>query len=345
MNHRIPTPDIRILTAICIIIFTLAAFGNAYRYIYKATPDYSFRIITEAAQQGDWEGFSAMVDDQTTAGQIFDSLAKQTTSAQEPQPILQLAWLPLKTEFTDNVHTYLAGRLTGDGSAAYSKAEKTLNDRLLNFGIPLPVNGWHYDKVSFARKIDKDTAEIDVTFHQDRLHRDLTGTFVMKRTLTNRWHITGVANLPTFLEKVKQAYDEELEAYNKPIADKINRTVKFEKLNAELLHSKNQRQTFLRIHFTPIYEKQNSPITEIKGAYELRRRDDNALLYYGEQRYTALRSGTAHTSQFLLNPLIPSQFALSQLPNLNNTTSSFTILSIHLADGTTYATANYLPEN
>ena len=49
-SYRIPKPDVSILAAIFILLFCLEAAVLNYEHVYKATPDYSVRILTEASR-------------------------------------------------------------------------------------------------------------------------------------------------------------------------------------------------------------------------------------------------------------------------------------------------------
>jgi hypothetical protein len=78
--------------------------------------------------------------------------------------------------------------------------------------------------------------------------------------------------------------------------------------------------------------------------YELRRTADKAVLYSSEMRLNLSSSGKSHTSQFLLNPLIPSQYAIMNRSDLRDTDSSLRITALTFEDGTELALADHLPE-
>lgn len=96
--HRIPKPDVSILTAIFILIFCLEAAVLNYEHVYKATPDYSVRILTEAIQNGDEDTVTALVDDKAIASGLFDGMASRS-GGMDSLPVLQLAWAPLRDDF------------------------------------------------------------------------------------------------------------------------------------------------------------------------------------------------------------------------------------------------------
>lgn len=76
-SHRIPKPDVSILAAICILLFCLEAAVLNYEHVYKATPDYSVRVLTRAIQSGDEETVTALVDDKAIAAGLFDGMASR----------------------------------------------------------------------------------------------------------------------------------------------------------------------------------------------------------------------------------------------------------------------------
>jgi len=346
MKHRIPTPDISIWIALCIIILCLAAAAYTYTYMYKETPDYSLSHIIAAAQSGDARTFEEMTDETTISGQLFDAMIQDTDTAEQPSVLLQLAWRPLKTEFTTNTQTYLHDRITGDvDTPSFKKAEEEIDNRLRTFGFPLSMKGWHYVSSSFSRRVDDKTAEIDITFHQNLLNKNITGTVILTRYDKNCWHITGVAHADTFLKNLHSAYKSELTAYNQPVRDKINRLVTLNRLSSQLVRSKDNKQTFLRLQYTPVIKGDPENIKDIEAAYTLQSSDDNTLLYYAEISIYPNKAEATHTSQFLLNPLIPSQYTIIGYSDLSATTSSLSVTAIHFKDGTTWKLASILPEN
>ena len=345
MKRRIPAPDISIWTALCIIILCLAAAAYTYRYMYKATPDYSLSRIITAAQSGDASAFEEMTDGTAISGQLFDAMIQDTDTAEQPSFLLQLAWRPLKTQFTANTQTYLHCRITGDiDTPSFKKTEQDMDNRLRTFGIPIPMKGWHYVSSSFSRRIDDNTAEIDITFHQDLLNKNITGTVIMTRYDKNDWHVTGITHADTFLKSLHSAYESELAAYNQPVRDKINRLVTLSRLSSQLVRSKDNKQTFLRLQYTPIIKGNPERIKDIQATYTLQRSDDNTLLYYADVSIYPDSAETVRTSQFLLNPLIPSQYTLIGYTDLSATTASLSVTAIHFKDGTTWKLANALPE-
>lgn len=341
-SHRIPKPDVSILAAICILLFCLEAAVLNYEHVYKATPDYSVLVLTRAIQSGDEETVTALVDDKAIAAGLFDSMASRGGGI-DSLPVLQLAWAPLRDDFiTDSSRLFHLTMKKEDDDADRAGAAENVRLRLQALGFPFPVSGWHYVSSRYAHKTDSSHAHMTVTLYNERLDRNLTCTIELTRTGPKQWRITGLADAPAFISEINDAWDQRLAAYNRPIQRQLDGLIKIRNVSASLVKGSNH-QTFLRITYTPVFEGKPEEIREIRGVYELQRSGDHAVLYSGTLRLTPAASGKPHTSQFLLNPLIPSQYALMSRENLDDTRSQLRVTSVTRQDGTTLSLAEKLP--
>lgn len=341
-SHRIPQPDVSILAAICILLFCLEAAVLNYEHVYKATPDYSVRVLTRAIQSGDEETVTALVDDKAIAAGLFDGMASRGGGI-DSLPVLQLAWAPLRDDFiTDSSRLFHLTMQKEKDDADRAGAAENVRLRLQALGFPFPVSGWHYISSRYAHKTDSSHAHMTVTLYNERLDRNLTCTIELTRTGPKQWRITGLADAPAFISEINDAWDQRLAAYNRPIQRQLDGLIKIRNVSASLVKGSNH-QTFLRITYTPVFEGKPEEIQEIRGVYELQRSGDHAVLYSGTLRLTPAVSGKPHTSQFLLNPLIPSQYALMSRENLDDTRSQLRVTSVTRQDGTTLSLAEKLP--
>lgn len=341
-SHRIPQPDVSILAAICILLFCLEAAVLNYEHVYKATPDYSVRVLTRAIQSGDEETVTALVDDKAIAAGLFDGMASRGGGI-DSLPVLQLAWAPLRDDFiTDSSRLFHLTMQKEKDDADRAGAAENVRLRLQALGFPFPVSGWHYISSRYAHKTDSSHAHMTVTLYNERLDRNLTCTIELTRTGPKQWRITGLADAPAFISEINDAWDQRLAAYNRPIQRQLDGLIKIRNVSASLVKGSNH-QTFLRITYTPVFEGKPEEIQEIRGVYELQRSGDHAVLYSGTLRLTPAASGKPHTSQFLLNPLIPSQYALMSRENLDDTRSQLRVTSVTRQDGTTLSLAEKLP--
>lgn len=341
-SHRIPQPDVSILAAICILLFCLEAAVLNYEHVYKATPDYSVRVLTRAIQSGDEETVTALVDDKAIAAGLFDGMASRGGGI-DSLPVLQLAWEPLRDDFiTDSSRLFHLTMQKEKDDADRAGAAENVRLRLQALGFPFPVSGWHYVSSHYAHKTDSSHAHMTVTLYNERLDRNLTCTIELTRTGPKQWRITGLADAPAFISEINDAWDQRLAAYNRPIQRQLDGLIKIRNVSASLVKGSNH-QTFLRITYTPVFEGKPEEIREIRGVYELQRSGDHAVLYSGTLRLTPAASGKPHTSQFLLNPLIPSQYALMSRENLDDTRSQLRVTSVTRQDGTTLSLAEKLP--
>ena len=92
------------------------------------------------------------------------------------------------------------------------------------------------------------------------------------------------------------------------------------------------------------YRKDRNDIASVKAVYTLRRDSDKAVLYTSPLRLSTSAEKRTHESQFLLNPLIPSQYSLIRSQTLDGMTSELHLTAITLKDGTELALADTLPE-
>ena len=184
---------------------------------------------------------------------------------------------------------------------------------------------------------------MEVTLYNERLDTNLTCTIELTRTGRQQWRVTGLADASAFINEINDAWSQRLAAYNRPIQRQLDGLIKIRDVSASLVSGSNH-QTFLRITYTPVFEGRPEEIREIRGVYELQRAGDHAVLYSGTLRLTPAASGKPHTSQFLLNPLIPSQYSLIRSQTLDGMTSELHLTAITLKDGTELALADTLPE-
>lgn len=341
-SYRIPKPDVSILAAIFILLFCLEAAVLNYEHVYKATPDYSVRILTEAIQNGDEDTVTTLVDDKGIAAGLFDGMASRS-GGMDSLPVLQLAWAPLRDDFTrDSSRLFHLSIQKGEDDTDRAGAAENVRIRLQALGFPFPVTGWHYVSSRYAHKMDSSHAQMEVTLYNERLDTNLTCTIELTRTGRQQWRVTGLADASAFINEINDAWSQRLAAYNRPIQRQLDGLIKIRDVSASLVSGSNH-QTFLRVTYTPVFEGRPEEIREIRGVYELQRAGDHAVLYSGTLRLTPAASGKPHTSQFLLNPLIPSQYALMSRENLNDTRSQLRITSITRQDGTTLSLAERLP--
>ena len=258
-------------------------------------------------------------------------------------PVLQLAWAPLRDDFIrDSSRLFHLSIQKGEDDTDRAGAAENVRIRLQALGFPFPVTGWHYVSSRYAHKTDSSHAQMEVTLYNERLDTNLTCTIELTRTGRQQWRVTGLADASAFINEINDAWSQRLAAYNRPIQRQLDGLIKIRDVSASLVSGSNH-QTFLRITYTPVFEGRPEEIREIRGVYELQRAGDHAVLYSGTLRLTPAASGKPHTSQFLLNPLIPSQYALMSRENLNDTRSQLRVISITRQDGTTLSLAERLP--
>lgn len=340
-KHKIPTPDVSILAALFIILLCIEAAIGAYEEVYKATPDYSFKQLVVAVQQEDSEKTNALTDSKNIAAQIFDTLSANVSGI-DSFPILRTAWAPLRTDFIDDSSRLVTLSLQPQANGLERKGmEDSLKACLQALNAPIPLTGWHYAGHEFAHKTDSTHAEMDITLYNDELQAYIPCRIQFTRISPHVWQVSGLADPKAFIDHIDTARSQALATYNASLQQQIDALVTLKNTSATLIHSDGQ-QTFLRLTYTPVITG-NTGIQEIHGLYELQRDADKAILYSGTIHLSPVISNQAHTSQFLLNPMIPSQYALITRTNLDGTHSHLRITGITRADGSTLQLADKVP--
>ena len=332
--------------ALVLLIAVISAAGF-YFCIYIPSPRHSLALIEEAARQGNKETFDEMVDTERLSESIFDALATQAAwQPSEPQPLLQLTLLPMKKEFAGQAKTYVDSKLdnTSDEPAA-TAAKAGLEKRLKGLGFPLSLGSWHYGSAANFKTINDNTAQCDLTFHNDTLAADLTASVSLERLDSKRWRIISVTEFQSFLKQTQTAYEKKLAALNKPTQDKIDGALRIENLKAELIHNNTASPafTYIRLHYMM---KQQGQLNDIKGIrlhYELHDQQDGSLLYQANTIFVPTGQFGQRTSQFTISPLRRGYYALAQRPDLSQTTSALTITAIYFKDGTNWQLETVLP--
>lgn len=332
--------DIKIWVAIAIVLGCIEGAFWSYHDIYEKTPDYALQTLLTAASQGDTTTVSQYVDEDALASQFFESIVQYTGATTPSLMTLNIAWSPLKGDVMsasrDVFHLYVTGQSDSESSTT---TYQTFQNRLRSLHFSIPPEGWQYERSHFSHLTGDGTAEITVDFYNTALQATIPVTFTLERGADTLWRITGFANSAQILDAIHGAYEKQLAAKNKPIAQQIASVITIDAVSAQLLGTPPNTQRFLRLSYTPSFHVDRETIEDIKGTYTLRRADDKAVLYSADIRLSTAGEKDTYVTQFLLNPLIPSQYQLSQRDSLDGTTSTLTVTSVHLKDGTEYTLA------
>lgn len=323
-----PKPDIKILAAAAVAAACIGAACLSYETIYKATPDYSFARIVTAAQAGDGETLSLLVDNAALAGQCFDSLTRRQ---QGQTAASQVLLVPVKSEFIHACQTILAGTSDKTQLEAAQKVIAAMGnqkDRLL------PVSGWHYESASWSRQDNSGYAQLTATFYNDLLQTSIPITFQMEKVSARQWRIIAFADADAVMQELQQAYETALTAANQPAVQRIESLIQATNLSATIVRSSTAQDAYLRIQYTPKLSAQGKEsLCEAKGLYELRR-TDSTLLFSVPIHLALYSDGKPHTSQFRLNAAVPAQAELLNMGTLDGLQSNISITSVQLKDGT-----------
>lgn len=346
-KRHLPHGDSRIWTAIVLLMFCLYGAVWSYHALYMKTPDYAFSVIADTAQRGDMGSLTAAVDTDAMESQLFDAITKHSTQDTSGILSIQLTWSPLKETFTTASDTILTGYIVGDSDSDVMKqAQEAFKKPLKSLGFPIPPEGWQFKTAHWSHRIGNGTAELRADFYNETLQATIPVDFTMERTGTTSWRITGLAHPEDILDAIQAAYTKQLVKKNEPTQQQIDNIITIKNVTATLIGEPNDTQRFLRIQYVPDFKMNREDIDEIKGMYTLSRRSDGAKLFTADLRLSTASEKQTYVTQFRLNPLIPSHYALIQAHDVNDTNSNLTITSIRLKDSTNYAISTQLwPED
>lgn len=339
MRKRVLTLwDGKVFLALLILAGCMITAIAAYRQVYVKMPDYAAKQIIRSVQDGDVETFNRYVDQDALTGQFFDALILHTTAREDQSLVLSVIHSPLRSAFVTTADLYITWTLAGNtDNDQYGTAATSIRNTLKSAGLSIPLAGWHIDSADWSHD-----NTITFNLYNEQLDAVVPCTVTMEKTPSDTWRVTGLADAKGFIRDLQSVMNRELDAYNKPVRQKIDAVLTIQDVSAKLVS--DQDKTFLRLSYTPVFHQDREQIAAIKAVYTLRRNSDKAILYTSPLRLSTSLERRTYESQFLLNPLIPSQYALISSANIDDASSSLEITSITLKDGTELTVANDLPQ-
>ena len=340
MRKRVLTLwDGKVVLALLILAGCIITAFSAYRQIYVKMPDYAAKQIIRSVQAGDVETFNLYVDQEALTGQFFDALILHKTAREDQSLVLSVIHSPLRSAFVSAADLYITWTLAGNtDNDQYNTVAASLRNTLKSAGLSIPISGWHIDSADWSQD-----NTITFNLYNEQLDATVPCTVTMEKTPSDTWRITGLSDAKGFINDLQAVMNHELDVYNKPVRQKIDAIVTLQDVSAKLVS--DQDKSFLRLSYTPIFHQDREQIATIKAIYTLHRSSDNAVLYTSPLRLSTSAARSTYESQFLLNPLIPSQYALIRSANIDDTTSTLEITAITLKDGTELALEKDLPQS
>lgn len=324
--------DAKILAAAAILAASLYGAYVSHETIYKATPDYSFSLVVEAAREGDDEAISRLTDTHELSVQLADALLRHEQNTSEA---VQFLLLPAKSSLVQTIEEAIFQELCPqENTENQEKIQNILANAGKKAGLILPADGWQYQSSSWSTQNESGYATITAEFYNDALQASIPLSFKLERVAAHEWHIVGLTDTDATIQALQQAGEAAIASENKPIRQEIDQLVTVRSLSASVVSDPDKKMAYLRIQYTPVLSaKGKETLKEASGIYELRRQD-SSLLFSMPVRLALYADGTAHTSQFRLLPSIPNQADLIDAPSLEGLQSSLVITSATLADGT-----------
>lgn len=326
------TLDIKILAAAAALAASVWAAYASYETIYKATPDYSFSLIVQAAREGDAASVDRLTDQPELARQFADALLRHRQSRPEAA---QLLLLPAKASLVRTIQDAVSQEISPQANEEQlQEMQRMLSAAGRDAGLVLPAAGWQYESASWSRQDGSGYAVITTTWHNDALKASVPVFFIMERASAREWHIIGLADADSTIEALQKAGEAALAAANEPVSRQIDELITVSNLSASVVSDSANQAAYLRISYTPMLSaKGKETLQEASGIYELRRKD-SALILSMPVRLALYADGKPHTSQFRLHASLPAQSELMQQPSLDGLQSRLLITSVTLKDGT-----------
>ena len=339
MRRRVLTLwDGKVFLALVVLMGCIIAAVSSYQHIYMKTPDYAVSQVIRAVRAGDTETVNRHVDEGALSGQFFDALVSHTSDSTDESFLLNIIRSPLRASFITTANLYLNWGLAGNtDNDEYQKTETNLRRTLKSAGLSVPLAGWHLNGADWSHD-----NTVKLYLYNDRLGATIPCTVTLEQTPSHTWMITGLADPEAFLNDLREVMKQELTEYNQPTQKKIDAIMTVRNVSSKIVSG--QGRTFLRLSYTPVFRKDRTDIAAVKAVYTLRRDSDKVVLYTSPLRLSTSAEKRTYESQFLLNPLIPSQYNLIRSQTLDGMTGELHITAITLKDGTSFSLADTLPD-
>lgn len=337
--------DIKLLAALCLFFLCCAGLFLSYDRLYRDTPDYAASRLVAAIRENDPDRAAAYMNGESLTAQFFDALTSEYQGTAEPSAAARLIWLPLRTDFIATGRQWIKNETAGrtDDQDALAVSQK-MTGQMRELNLPVPLTNWHCTAMSFSRPLTETTAEITFTLHNDALDQDILCPTIWKRNDLHRWQLQEFSDAPLLVRDLRRAYRTALATYNEDQQRQIDKLAGAEVTAAALIRQDDKKApTFLRIQYVAHFPSGTAALSNVRAVYTLRRSNDDAILYRTEMHLSAADPEQPHTSQFLLSPLATAQFyPLGQMV-ISDTTSTISVISVRLKDGTVLAKETRLP--
>lgn len=319
-GYSIPRPDGKIMAAVITLCLCLGTAWASYDCLYKATPDYSFRHLAAAVQAGDEAAVRRLTDIPGLSDQVFAALIREKAAHEKAPVLFQLSLLPQKDAFSQTMEQQIL--------AANTDTTEQTETYLKQLDCPVPASGWQCRSISWSRQTAPGQAEITVSLYHETLQAAIPVSLTLERVSAHEWHVTGLSDAEGLLHRLKEAYAQALRRHDAAEDQRMAAVIQIDQVSSSLL--RDNKNTYLRLRYQVREAEPN--LSEIRGRYELRSREDDSLLYSAPLRL-ASTGDVQRQSQFLLNPLDTAQYALMQRQNLDDTYSAIHIISVRQQDG------------
>ena len=183
----------------------IAAIGG-YTY-YRHTPTYTFQLIQEAVQKHDYASFQKHVDTKNLLSTAIDdaldmSLEEDKSLNNSTRQMARGFMAMLKPSIVEALDSEIEQYIK-TGSQEKAKAGNKADNIASNMQKKADADSLTFKKIGSTRK-DGDFCIADVIFTNEKLGKDVTLSFKMKKLEDGTWQILQIVNLKDYLKDVQQ---------------------------------------------------------------------------------------------------------------------------------------------
>lgn len=343
----------------------LCIVGLLFYFLYWVkTPAYSLNLIREAVEKHDLIKFEKHVDTESLYNRAFDDIVQKSLSEsgyENNQLVMGLVGMIKKTAVDEMISQTKKYVETGDfETTEKNTATKQTNkpdgkSMAANMNKNVGVSYMQFKGIENTQK-DGKIAVVTTKVYDKKLEKDFNIKLKMRELENGEWKVVEVSNLAEYYDERKNAVEAKLDALNKPIQEKIEKSIQI--IGTEV-NAVNENSFFPmhRLHYLVKFKlpQADNKIKNFKGIflisdnqgkdlYGTRFNGNQVLNLYNQNDYTPekifnLKFKTAST----LNPFIPNEDKIIK-QGVNSFKHQFKIYKIEYENGNVTEILTEIPD-
>ncbi len=333
----------------------LLIIGLLFYFLYWVkTPAYSLTLIRESIEKHDLVKFEKHVDTESLYNRAFDDVVQKnlTQSGYENnQFVMGLIGMLKKTAVDELINQTKKYVETGnfEVSGQKSSSEKSKQPDGKEVATNLNKNaGISYIQFKGVENTQKDgkISVVTTKVYDKKIEKEFTVKLKMRELENGEWKLVEISNLNEYLDERAKAIDEKLKALNKPIQEKIEKSIQIISAEVKAINE-NSFFPMYRLHYLVKFKlpQSENKIKNFKGIflisdsqgkdlYGTRFNGNGVSTLYTQKDYTinkdfSLRFKSPNT----LNPFIPDEDKIAK-QGVNSFKHQFKVYKVEFEDGT-----------